>query len=239
MHIAICDDNEQERKRLARMLEHFAAEKGLTFSLRCFSSAEDMLAAVALQPFSVYFLDIMMPGMDGMTAARHIRQQDTEAKIVFLTSFQEYAYQSYRVQAFDYLLKPAEEQDVFALLSRLQALEEQPEDCLCIQNGRQFIRLPYSSITHLEINQKTLYFHLTDGEVRCIHASLSEYEPQLLARPEFIKIHRSYLVNLKQIAALSPDGCIMFSGENLPVSRLLYQQVRNQVMSHLFGASEV
>lgn len=241
LHIAICDDSEQEIKRLVQMLERFAEQKSLSFSLHTFTRAQDMLDCSAAQPFSLYFLDIMMPGMDGMTAAQHIRRQDTEAKIVFLTSFNEYAYQSYRVQAFDYLLKPADEQDVFALLSRLQALreQEQEEEYLCVQNGRQFIRLPFQQISHLEINQKKLYFHLTSGEVCCIHASLSEYEPQLLARPEFIKIHRSYLVNLKQISALSTDGCMMFDGENLPVSRLLYQRVREQVMSHLFGSTEV
>ena len=67
---------------------------------------------------------------------------------------------------------------------------------------------------------------------------MAEYESLLLARPEFIKIHRSYIVNLGQVSSLSPGGCVMFSGKNLPVSRLLYHQVQSRFMAHLFRRQE-
>lgn len=69
--------------------------------------------------------------------------------------------------------------------------------------------------------------------------TLAELEKQLLDRQEFVKIHRSYIVNLNQVAALSPEGCVMLSGKNLPISRLLYQQVRKRYITHLFGNMEV
>lgn len=71
--------------------------------------------------------------------------------------------------------------------------------------------------------------------MRTIPGTIAGFEAGLLTRPEFVKIHRSYIVNLNQIAELSPEGCILFSGKNLPVSRLLYPQVRRAYMAHLFG----
>jgi len=180
-----------------------------------------------------------MPVMDGITAAQEIRSFDADAKIIFLTSFTEYAYQSYRVKAYDYLLKPVTDDALLPLLSQLNAQESASQECICIQSGRSFYRIPFAKLSYLEINQKKLHFYLTDGQVRQIPGSMAEFENTLLVRPEFVKIHRSYIVNLRQVSAITPDGCIMFSGKNLPVSRLLYQRVQNRFMEHLFSAAEV
>jgi len=60
-----------------------------------------------------------------------------------------------------------------------------------------------------------------------------------LSRPGFVKIHRSYIVNLSQVSSLSAEGCLLFTGENLPISRLLFHQVRERYMRHLFSHEEV
>lgn len=239
LYIAICDDNAQELKQLAALIDRFAAESHTDLLCTTYTDAEEMLAHTAHHPYSHYFLDVMMPGMDGLTAAQEIRQRDADAKIIFLTSSREYAYQSYRVKAYDYLLKPVTEEALFALLRELSALEEKAEECLLIQSGNSLLRIPFRRISHVEINQKKLYFHLTDGQAQQLPGTMAEAEQLLLQRPEFLKIHRSYIISLNQVAALSPDGCIMFGGQNLPVSRLLYQQVRKRVMSHLFRTTEV
>ena len=237
MYIAICEDNLQEREALSAAVERYALQRSLPLRWRAFPSPEEMLATARAEGFTHYFLDIMMPGMSGIDAAHEIRGFDTDAKIVFLTSFTEYAYQSYRVHAFDYLLKPVEEGKLFDVIDRFRQQEDR-QDCFCLQNGRSIFRIPYAQLSHLEVNQKQLYFHLTNGQVRQLPGTMAEFERELLAHSEFIKIHRSYIVNLRQISVLSPDGCIMFSGKNLPVSRLLYNQVRREYMAQLFGSTE-
>ena len=67
---------------------------------------------------------------------------------------------------------------------------------------------------------------------------MRDYEPLLLARPEFMRVHRSYIVNMLQVAELSPAGVRTFSGMNLPVSRLLYPQLQKDYMSLLFAERE-
>ena len=83
-----------------------------------------------------------------------------------------------------------------------------------------------------------LYFNLADGQVREVVGSMKEYEDALLTRPEFMRIHRSYIVNMLQIEELSPTGLRTFSGRELPVSRLLYPQLQKDYMKLLFAQRE-
>lgn len=243
MHLAICDDNQQELRQIAAAAENFSrsrAESSRTpISISSFNNAEEMLRAAQQAHFTHYLLDVSMPCMDGLTAAQEIRLFDEEAKIVFLTSYREYAYQSYRVHAFDYLLKPVQTELLQDLFERLIALEENAERYICLSSGRGFVRIALSQISHLEVSQKRLHFHMTDGQVRQIPGTMAEAEKELLSNPEFSKIHRSYIVNLNHVSALSPGGCIMLSGQNLPISRLLFNQVKQAYIVHLFGGKEV
>ena len=99
--------------------------------------------------------------------------------------------------------------------------------------------MPFSALTYVEVNGKHLYFNLNDGQVREVSGALKDYEDLLLSRPEFMRIHRSYIVNMLQIEELSPAGIRTFSGRELPVSRLLYPQLQKDYMMLLFAQREV
>lgn len=237
MYIAICDDDPHMRSQLAAMLQSYASARNLPVQYQPFDSAEAMLRAAAERPFTHYFLDVMMPGMDGISAAQEIRRFDEQAKLIFLTSFTEYAYQGFRVRAYDYLLKPVQPKTLNALLDRLAAEESSVQACFSMQSGRSLFRLPYDQLAYLEVIQKRLHFHLTDGQIRQFPGTMASLEDELLSRPEFIKIHRAYIVNLSCVSSISPEGCVLLSGENLPISRLLYQQVYRAYMACLFGGT--
>lgn len=239
LYFAICDDNPEELQQIAGVLDSFNKTHRTSVRYRLFTDAEAMLQAALTEHFSHYILDVMMPRMDGITAAQELRSIDPDAKLIFLTATTEFAYQSYRVKAHDYLLKPVQDKQLLPVLEQLQAMEDSAGDCICVERGRSLMRIPMARLSHLEVNQKKLYFHMTDSQICQIAGTMAEFEPQLLARKEFIKIHRSYIVNLNHISMLSPEGCIMFSGKNLPISRLLYHQVRRAYMAHLFGNQEV
>ena len=237
MYIAICDDDSQQLHQLAAAVDEYAASRGLPLEYRLFCDAEEMLRCAGVRPFTHYFLDVMMPRMDGITAAQEIRRLDSNARIVFLTSFREYAYQGFQVRASDYLLKPVPAQALRALLDRLAAEEEGTQACIAVQSGRSILRLPCDRLAYLEVSQKKLHFHMIDGHIRQIPGTISSAEADLLARPDFVKIHRSYIVNLRHVSCLSPEGCILTPGDNLPISRLLYQQVRQRYIAFLFDSA--
>lgn len=199
-----------------------------------FQSAAGLLDAARKEPFTLYLLDVLMPGLDGMEAARELRGLDASSGIVFLTASPEFAYQSYSVRALDYLLKPVRGENLFPILDRLSLEERRPQDGLTVKCGSTLVRVPFSQLAYVEVNRKRLYFNLAGGQVREASGTLNDYEPLLLARPEFMRVHRSYIVNMLQAEELSPNGIRTFSGQSLPVSRLLYPQVRKDYLNLLF-----
>lgn len=149
------------------------------------------------EDYELLLLDMLMPGINGMQAAREIRERNHHVEIVFLTSSPEYAVESYSVRAHYYLLKPASPEKLFPILDRLLDNFKKPEDTLRIKTQSSVFSLPYGKIEYMEVSAKKLYFYLTDGSTREVAGSLTDYEPTLLRRPGFIKVHRSYLVNLQ------------------------------------------
>lgn len=238
MYIAVCDDRPEELSALLSLLEEWHAEHPGALRYRAFHSASDLLDAAERERFTLYLLDVMMPGTNGMEAARELRGFDTAADIVFLTSSPGFAYESYGVQALDYLLKPIGADILFPLLDRLHRREEKLQEALTLRSGATFVRIPFSRLAYVEVSDRHLYFHLSDGQVHPAAGRLKDYEPVLLSRPEFSHIHRSYIVNLLHMEEFSPAGVRMFSGESLPVSRLLFPQLQKEYLELLFAERE-
>ena len=235
MYLAVCDDQDKELETLAALLDTWQRERKTPLRWRSFRSAGQLLEAARRERFTLYLLDVIMPGMDGMEAAQEIRSFDAAADLVYLTSSPGFAYESYSVRALEYLLKPITPRLLFPLLDRLALREQRPQEGLTLKTGSMLVRVPFSQLAYVEVNGKHLYFNLTDGQVREVAAPMREYEGQLLQRPEFMRIHRSYIVNMMQIEELSSTGVHTFSGKDLPVSRLLYPQLQKDYMQLLFA----
>jgi len=238
MYIAVCDDQIEELEILASLLDQWQKERQTALRVKVFRNAVELLDAARRERFTMYLLDVMMPGTDGLEAAREIRGFDAAADIVFLTSSPGFAYESYSVRALDYLLKPIRAEMLFPLLDRLSLREQKPQEGLKLKCGSTLIRVLFSQLSYVEVNGKHLHFNLTDGSVHEVFGTLREYEALLLGRPEFMRIHRSYIVNMFQAAELSQAGVRTFSGKNLPVSRLLYPQLQKDYMKLLFNQRE-
>ncbi|MBP1557450.1 MAG: response regulator transcription factor [Oscillospiraceae bacterium] len=238
MYIAVCDDRQSELDSLLHLLEKWQKERGVTLRLKAFDNADSMLLAAKKEKFTLYLLDVMMPGTNGMTAAKEIRCFDEAADIVFLTSSSGFAYESYGVRALEYLLKPIKADILFPILDKLNLREQRPADGMTLKSGAKLFRVPFSQLSFVEVSGKHLYFNLTGGQVREVVGSLVEYEDILLSRPEFMRVHRSYIVNMLQVEELSPAGVITFSGKNLPVSRLLYPQLQKDYIKLLFNRKD-
>lgn len=234
MYIAVCDDQKEALDSIASLLCDWESERQLPLRRKLFSSSVELLEAARREGFTLYLLDVIMPSMDGMTAAHELRTFDCASDIVFLTSSPEFACESYRVQATDYLLKPVSREQLFPLLDRLYLREQRPQESLVLKTSTTIIRVPLSQLVFLEVIGKRLYFNLTDGEVREVAGSMKDYEGLLLSRPEFMRVHRSYIVNMLQVEELSSGHIRTFSGRTVPVSRLLYPQLQKDYMALLF-----
>lgn len=203
-----------------------------------YQSTTELISTMKSREYDVLLLDILMPGISGIQAANEIREFNELVKIIFLSSSPEFAVESYQVKAYNYLLKPVSKEKLFHLLDQLIMEDQKPQEGLRVKTQKTISFILFSRIVFVEVIQKKLYFHLTDGSVREINASLSSIEDMLLCRPEFVKIHRSYLVNLWHVSEISFKELITSTGKTLPVSRLLYGKVRKAYMEHLFIEKE-
>ena len=117
LKIAFCDDETQETRRLEALLEEYAADRGQDFAHTSYQSPVELMAEVEKGTrFDIILLDVLMPGENGMAAAREIREYDSNVKIIFLTSSTEFAVESYAVDAWYYQLKPIRREDFFRLM---------------------------------------------------------------------------------------------------------------------------
>lgn len=206
MYIAVCDDQIEELEKLTALLQAWQSDRRSDVRFQTFRSGGQLLDAARAERFTLYLLDVLMPGMTGMDAAREIRSFDAAADLIFLTTSPGFAYESYGVRAAEYLLKPINAKLLYPVLDKLYLREQKPQDGLTVKSNGMLVRLPFSQLSYVEVNGKHLFFNMADGTVYEVAAAMREYEGALLARPEFMRVHRSYIVNMLQAEKLSPAG---------------------------------
>ncbi|MBP1755544.1 MAG: two component transcriptional regulator, LytTR family [Firmicutes bacterium] len=238
MHIAVCDDSLVELSRISSLLEDYRREREGSVTYESFHSALELLEAMKARRFDILILDILMPGLSGMEAAREIRLSDRELPIIFLTSSREFAVESYRVGAEDYIIKPARKDEVFPTLDKQLTRFTQEESYLTLKTGSGIVKLLFSQIVYVEVTNRTLQFILVNGEVREAYGYLGDYEDKLLSDPCFTKPHRSYLINLRQVIELDKNGLATTVGKTVPVARDAFVKVKAAYMGFLLSPTE-
>lgn len=234
LKIAICDDDLRELSIISGYLNRYKTEKNAAFIYDAFTNAIELLEAMKRQVYDILLLDVLMPGMSGLTAAHEIRSFDPAVRIIFLTSSPEYAVESYAVDAYYYMLKPGTPDELFPILERIFLEKARAEETLSIMQPSGFMRLSLAKLEYVEVQGKKLMFHFSDASVRETRGSLSDFEGQLLCKDKFLKVHRSFIVNMEYIQMLSARELITYTGLTVPISRLLHEEVKETYMKFLF-----
>ena len=112
--IAICDDEEIQRNLLKKLVEAWAVRRNHALRVSLFASGKELLEGWKKERYDIVLLDIQMPDMDGMDAARRLRETDGQTGIFFVTGYEDYLVQGYEVEAFRYLLSLSPEPSVWA-----------------------------------------------------------------------------------------------------------------------------
>lgn len=190
--------------------------------------------------FDIIFLDIMMPGETGIAAAEEIRQYDSYTKIIFLTSSSEYAVQSYTVGAFFYQLKPIWRESFFRLMdSAISACEKEQSDSLILQCKSGISRIILKHLEYCEVIHRTIFFHLSNGKVLESVGSLDELYRQLQGYGNFLRPHRSYLINLDYVQTLSARSITMSCLAEIPLPRGKYREIKDIYLEYAFQNRQV
>lgn len=228
MTIAICDDE----KTICGQVEKLVKKQMPDCDTALFASGEELLRETKI--FDIIFLDIHMDGINGMQAARILRNKKEEALLIFITGLKEYVFESFDVSAFHYLLKPIEEAkfaEVFAKAvaetERKKGLVEEP--FFMKSNGRTMI-LNRNQILYIESQNRMVNFHTTN-ECLELYFDMRDLEQQL--GRNFYRCHRGYIVNMGHITEYGKDSISLTNGETICLSRRKYKEFVKVYMDYL------
>lgn len=234
MRIAICDDDEQELMHLSELITEYQMSREVSLDCHLFHNGTELLCDMKGGDYDLVLLDVLMPGVNGIQAAQELRELDQNVKLIFISASPEFALDSYRVGAYHYLLKPADADAFFTLLDRIGSeLFAQEEQGFVLKNRKGVVRVSFAQLEFVEVINKTVSFHMVDGTIHEVTATLGDFESKLLSRPEFIKPHRSYLVNLSYVQAIGANCIVTKRGNSIPISRQRRSQVQDAYMHFL------
>ncbi len=223
MRIAICDDEAPTRAYLTSLIR----AQDCPCEVVEYASASDCLADH--REIDLLFLDIELnaAGLDGMALARQIREGSSAAQpvIIFVTGYERYVFDAFDVGAFQYLLKPVDEEkfaQVFArAVKQIEAGRVQPQlsHALTLQSAGTSRTVPLDSIYYIESSNHKVVLRLKDGEFSC-YAKIRDLEAEL--GDQFCRIHKGYLVNLAYVEGYSKTELTLTNGEKLLISKYKY-----------------
>ena len=239
--IAFCDDDSTVLSDLHELLALYRAGKNKEIDDYTFHSPLELIAEIGRgMRFDILFLDVLMPGENGIDVAAEVRNYDKNAKIIFLTSSSEFAVQSYTVNAFYYQLKPICEETFTRLMDAvLSQCEKEQANSLILHCKTGITRIKPAQLEYCEVIHRTLFIHLTSGRVLECIGSLAELEKQLLSYGSFLRPHRSYLVNLEYIQNLSYRAITMSCLAEIPIPRGKYNEIKNAFLEYAFFNKQV
>ena len=230
IYIAICDDEKHMSAHIRSCVSDFFRKKNRETSLRMFSSGEELLSYNG--QIDILFLDIQMKGMDGMETARKLRADQFRGFLVFITVLKEMVFQSFEVQAYDYLVKPVDGKQFEKTMERLYAsMQNASEDSLLVQKGYEGRIIREDEIVFCEIIDRKIYLNLASGEVVDYYERIENLETKLNNR--FYRCHRSYLINLKHLKGYKNGIACMDNGKEIPVSRLRSKEFSGVVLQYM------
>ncbi|MEO8588423.1 MAG: LytTR family DNA-binding domain-containing protein [Flavobacteriales bacterium] len=234
----VIDDDAFSRAQVALELERHAGT--VVLLAHCEGGEEGLHAIHELRP-DLVFLDVQMPGMDGFAMLDALGERDFG--VIFITSFDKYAIRAIRYSALDYLLKPIKSDELDAAIAHVLAQRDQlparlehllaqkhptdPPNTLVIATRKGDRHLRTRDIIRCEADRNYTWFHLRRGERLLSSYTLSTYE-EFLAENEFLRVHRSHIVNVEHVRTCSAEGLLTLNdGTEIEVSRRRKTEVLN------------
>jgi DNA-binding LytR/AlgR family response regulator len=170
------------------------------------ATAVEALKLAAAVPYDVVFIDVEMPGLSGLDAARLVHGRRGAPQLVFVTAHEQYAIEAFAVEALDYLLKPVDPERLAQVVRRLgkRPAAPAPVQKIPVVSGGETVLLDWDEVHYAQADGDYCRVHTYDRSYLCTR-SLRELEEAFPA-DRFARIHRSYLVNLGKVAAVKRPG---------------------------------
>lgn len=216
MRIAVVDDDRNDRERLLAYIRDYFRETKGEYETTVFEDAVTFLKEYAYT-FDFIILDIDMPGISGIEAAKKLRERDPFITLMFVTNMPQYAIEGYAVEAVDYVLKPLSYPDFrLKMIKAERYIRRNADAMLTLQTPEGVRRCRVSDILYVESRLHYLYYHTQSGVIR-VRGKMSDVAQDLMPY-HFARSGESYMVNLVHLVSMQGNEIVVGS-ERLPVSR--------------------
>ncbi len=218
IRVAIAEDDPEYAKQLQDCLHRYEEQHEASFSVSTFQNGAELLEHYRGN-WDLVFLDINMPGMNGMDVARELRSMDHTVMLIFVTSLAQYAIQGYSVGAFDYILKPLHyyEMDMKLQLA-LRQLGSRQEKSMLIKLDGDLHRVPLEQIDYIEIKSHRICYYTRQGRFESSSGQTLRQLEDTLTPYGFVRCNKGTLINIRHVEYLGSD-MVTLAGVTLPVSR--------------------
>lgn len=234
MRIAICDDDKVCIDATKTAIDKWLSLSDISPQILIFDDGIDLITENRRKPIDIIFLDIMMPLLNGIDTAKEIRKFDDKTKIIFLTSAQEFAIASYKVEASDYLLKPVDYDELSKALYKVTQELQKTQSSIVIHTTDGFKKVYLNEIEYVEAFHKGATLSLVSGDTLKSVDPLYYFEQQLSIEAGFFKCHRSYIVNILNIDTFVQGEIKTKTGYRVPISRTLQKDFKEAYLSFYF-----
>ena len=236
MKLAMCDDEKRIRDIIAQSVKEVSEKIEIEF----YADAKGILSASF--DSDILFLDIQMPGIDGMGAARMLRSSGRKTVIVFVTALEDQVFNAFDVGAFNYIVKPFTKAKIIEVLNKAvkqaedqrlveAAISEQEEAgrTITVKSGGTNTRVILSEVQYAEIYDRRIILHMESSNDIEYYGRISDLEN--IAGKDFFRVHRAYLVNLGAVKSYD-SKFVHMSDADIPVARGKYQELIRAYMSY-------
>lgn len=216
IHAAIVEDEPEAAETLKQCLQQFGQQANISIQASYFPTA-DLFMRPYRPVYDVVFMDIRMPGLDGMTAAQQLRSVDAVVPLVFVTSMVQFAVKGYEVDALDFIVKPVR-YPAFQIKMRriLQAIEAQHQQGVLVHVDGSDTVVPVSQIHFIEVSNHYLTYHTGQGDYT-VRGKLTAAEQQLPA-DSFFRVSAAYLIHLRYVDRVYSED-VEVAGTLIRISR--------------------
>lgn len=234
-NIAVVEDKDSSAERLISFIDKYAEETGQEFNVTRYHSGNELLENYRAS-FAVIFMDIQMPGMNGMDAAFELRKLDKTVSLIFITRMVQYAQKGYEVDAVSFLVKPVTYYDFsmkFQKALDIYLMNEEKGIMITLAGGMR--RISTDKLMYVEIIKHRLYYHLVDDVIE-MTGVLANVEAEL-KKYGFLRCNKCYLVNPKFIVSVK-NSEVQVGNHMLQISRPRRASFMAELSNWFAGAGE-
>ncbi len=229
LKIAICEDEDNQRQGLVNIIEKDLNLIKKQYKIFQFANGEELITSIL--DFDIYFLDILMDKLTGIDVAKKIRCINEKAIIIFISGIKDYVFQAFDVRAFNYILKPVQEEKLKEVLYSAVDQFEKKDKFIVTKTISQKTKIFLKDIMYIESEKRKLKVH-TNYDIIEYYYKLSDIEQELY-KDNFFRCHKSYIVNLEYVHSYDNTFIILKNLEKVYVSKYKLNDFSKAFMYYL------